>query len=251
MSELAGKKAIVTGGTRGIGFATVEELLRAGASVAYTGTSQASVAAAREKLGTGSTAVGHVCDARDEDGMRALLGEGCDILVNNAAVAEPDGPLHEVPDEGLRVLLDITLVAALQWARHAAAIMAEAGGGTLINISSGVARRPVPNMGPYCIAKAGLAMASAMLNVELAGRGVRVFSFEPGIVDTDMQTALRESGLFDGVLPADRSQLLPPEAPAKAVRWLCSPGGDGFAGRNLSIYEEEFQQAMAAHPVGG
>lgn len=249
MQELSGKRAIVTGGTRGIGLATVRQLAEAGAEVAFTGTSQAGVDAALAQLGD-LAVTGHVCDVRDAQGMRTLLASGCDILVNNAALAEPNGLLHEVDDAELRTLLEVTLIAAIEWARHAAARMAASGGGTIVNLSSGAALRPVPNMLPYCIAKAGLAMASKGLHAELAERGVRVFSFGPGVVDTDMQTAARESGLFGDILPTDRSQLLPPDAPAKVIRWLCSHG-DGFAGIDLSIRDEELQQAMASEPLPG
>jgi NAD(P)-dependent dehydrogenase (short-subunit alcohol dehydrogenase family) len=248
MGELAGKRAIVTGGTRGIGFATAIELFRAGAEVHFTGTSQASVDAATARL-DGVAATGHACDVRDADAMKGLLAGGCDILVNNAAVAEPMQHLHEADAEALRTMLEINLLAAVEWARHAAALMAERGGGTIVNISSGAARFAVPNMVPYCISKAGISMASRGLHVELAHKGVRVFCFEPGIVDTDMQTSARESRLFEDFLPTDRTLLARPEAPARAIRWLCSHGAEGFAGRDLSIGEEEFQQAMEAEPL--
>ncbi|MXO61356.1 SDR family NAD(P)-dependent oxidoreductase [Altererythrobacter salegens] len=248
MGELTGKRAIVTGGTRGIGFATVVELSRAGADVHFTGTSEANVAAAAARL-DGVAATGHAFDVRDLVAMEGLLAGGCDVLVNNAAVAEPMQRLHEADANALRTMFEINLLAAVEWARHAAMLMAGSGGGTIVSISSGAARFAVPNMVPYCISKAGISMASRGLHVELADKGVRVFCFEPGIVDTDMQTSARESRLFEEILPTDRSLLARPEAPARAIRWLCSHGAEDFAGRDLSIGEEDFQRAMEAEPL--
>ena len=241
MKPLLGKKAVVTGGTRGIGLGTVKALVEAGAEVVFTGQSAESVETAMRELG--SAATGIVCDMRDTDGLKAVFAGGCDILVNNAAVAKPWGKLHEIKHDELRSAIDINLIGALAAAREAVVQMLAVGGGTIINISSGAAHFPLRNSGPYCISKAGLFMATKMLHAEYSDLGVRVFGLRPGDVNTDMQTELRESGFFDDVA-ADPSKLFPPDVPGRIVRWLITEAPDSFVGRDLSFLDEDFKKAM-------
>src|SRR5207249_1406644 len=87
------------------------------------------------------------------------------------------------------------LIGAYHAARATLPRMLEAGKGTVINISSGAAHHPLEGWSAYCSAKAGLAMLTSAIALECADAGVRVFGLSPGVIDTDMQAAIRASGI--------------------------------------------------------
>lgn len=239
--ELAGKKALITGGGGGIGRATALALQAAGAEVHIT--QRRAVAAP-----PGITA--HLCDMREGERLAALIAaERFDILINNAAVIAPIGPLAEVAPAEWEAALAINLTGAFRAAQ--ALIAAHEGalaGVTLIHISSGAAHRPVADWGAYCVSKAGLAMLTRMLALEYGGAGLRVFGLAPGVVDTGMQAAVRAAGLGPTahLAPGDLAR---PEGPAAAIRFLCSPAADGFIGQELDIRAPEFRAAAGLPPL--
>ena len=118
-----------------------------------------------------------------------------DILVNNAGVIEPIGPIAESDPGVWRRNIEINLIGAYNAVRAILPKMIAAGHGTLINVSSGAAHRPLEGWGAYCSAKAGLAMLTTVIMLETAGSGVRVFGLSPGVIDTDMQGRIRSSGI--------------------------------------------------------
>lgn len=242
MSHLSGKRAVVTGGTRGIGLEVVRKLRAAGAEVAFTGRKISSVDRALDALGRPPGVTGHAVDVREDGKMAIIVATGCDILVNNAATGGPIAPLHEAAPTHVEECLLVGAVAPVLIARVALAQMVKAGGGTIVNVSSGAAERALPQMTAYCTAKAALAMATRAIHADYGDKGVRVFGFQPGIVDTDMQAALQNSGLPAHLLPpADK--LLAPEPPAAMIAWLCTPDAERFAGREISIYDADLQDA--------
>ena len=243
MGKLAGKKIVVTGGTRGVGFELVRLLAAQDAEIVLTGRKVAGVERALESLGRPANVTGHAADVCNEGAMATIIGSGCDILVNNAAVGGPFTLIHESAPEAIRHCLEIDLVAPLLAARLAVIGMLESGGGTIVNVSSGAAKAAVPRAGPYCIAKAGLLTATRCLHAEYGDSGIRVFGFAPGIVDTDMQAELQASGLPKETLPpADK--LLAPEQPAQVIAWLCAEeAADRFLGDDVDIYDPELQVA--------
>ena len=191
VDEFSGTRALVTGGTRGIGAATVARLLAGGATVVAVARNDAPVpAGARLVTADLSTSAGAA-----EAAERALdvLG-GLDVLVNNAGsnVQVPDGVL--AADDGQWAInLDANLLSAVRLDRALVPVMTAQGYGSVIHVSSGAARFPQANGVPYAAAKAALNAYSKGLANEVGPSGVRVTVVMPGFVETDtMFTRLAE-----------------------------------------------------------
>ena len=242
MTGPASRRIVITGGTRGLGLEIVRLLAANGDELIFTGRSIASVDRALDALGRPAHVTGHACDVRDDGAMTAIMAGGCDVLINNAAVSGGFAPLHETPANVISECLEINLTAALTLSRLAVQHMLAAGGGTIINVSSGAGFHAVPRAGPYCISKAGLAMATRCIHAEYGDQNIRSFGFQPGVVDTEMQAELQSSGLPPALLPP-LDIMVQPQEPARAIAWLCGDGSDDFIGREFSIYDEDLRTA--------
>jgi NAD(P)-dependent dehydrogenase (short-subunit alcohol dehydrogenase family) len=244
---LIGKRALVTGGSKGIGLATVQVLAAAGAEVHFTSRSAANLAAARRALGE-TDATGHHADMSDRLAMSTLFETEFDILVNNAAVIAPIGRILDVSVEDWAKSIDVNLTSAFHAAQLALTAMVAKGQGTIVNISSGAAHRPQEGWSAYCAGKAGLAMLTRSIHLEYAGQGIRVFGLAPGVVDTDMQGAIRASGI-NPVSQLPRTSLAPASDPARVIAWLCTPAADALAGQELDIRTPELRAAAGLPPL--
>ena len=244
---LTGKKALVTGGNRGIGLATVRAMAETGAEVHFTARSAANIAAAQRDLGE-TKATGHLANMTDHDAMATLLDQGFDILINNAAIIAPIGRILDVSAEDWATSIDINLTSAFHATQRALAHMVAKGGGTIINISSGAAHRPQEGWSAYCAGKAGLAMLTRSIHMEYGDQGIRVFGFAPGVVDTDMQGSIRASGI-NPVSKLPRTSLAPSEEPARAIAWLCTPAADALAGQELDVRAPDLRSAAGLPPL--
>lgn len=238
MIDLKGKRALVTGGNRGIGLAVVRALAAAGAEVTFTGRSQASV---EEALAGLSGVAGIACDVTNRAGMAGLIARGFDILVNNAGVIGPIGRITEVSPDDWAGNIEVNLVGAFHATQAAIRQMLPRGGGTIVNLSSGAAHRPMEGWSAYCCGKAGLAMLTRAVHEEYGSLGIRIFGFAPGVVDTEMQVRIRASGI-NPVSRIPRENLAPPEEPAQGIAWLCTPAADDLAGQELDVRHEEFRR---------
>ncbi len=238
---LSGKTALVTGGNRGIGLATVRALAKAGAEVHFTARSAANIAAAQRDLGE-IAATGHLANMTDRIAMATVLDQGFDILVNNAAVISPIGRILDISAEDWASSIDINLTAAFHATQRALAHMVANGGGTIVNISSGAAHRPQEGWSAYCAGKAGLAMLTRSVHLEYGDQGIRIFGFAPGVVDTDMQVSIRASGI-NPVSKLPRESLAPAHEPAQAIAWLCTPAAEALAGQELDVRSPDLRAA--------
>ena len=243
---LTGKKALVTGGNRGIGLATVRALAEAGAEVHFTARSAANIAAAQRELGD-VRASGHHANMTDRIAMTTLFEQGFDILVNNAAIIGPIGRITDISVEDWAQNIDINLTSAFHASQLALGHMVPNGGGTIVNISSGAAHRPQEGWSAYCAGKAGLAMLTRSIHMEYSALGIRVFGFAPGVVDTDMQGAIRASGI-NPVSRIPRGELAPAQDPARVIAWLCTPAADGLTGHELDIRTADLRAAAGLPP---
>ncbi len=247
MLEFAGKAAIVTGASRGIGAATAVELASRGASVVLAARSADEIGEVAARInGFGGTAITSVCDVANYEAVADTVEqclehyERLDILVGNAGVIDPIGPLATSNPDSWSRAADINFKGIYHGLRAALPVMLEQGNGTIINISSGAAHAPLEGWSHYCAAKAGAAMLTRSAHLETAEAGVRVFGLSPGTVATYMQVAIRASGI-NPVSQLDPSVHIPPEWPAKAVAWLCTDDADEFAGQEVSLRDEKIR----------
>jgi NAD(P)-dependent dehydrogenase (short-subunit alcohol dehydrogenase family) len=245
--KLTGKTALVTGGNRGIGLATVRALAEAGAQVHFTTRSAPNLAAAQRAL-RDVPASGHVANLTDRIAMATLLDQGFDILVNNAAVIDPIGRILDISAEDWATSIDINLTSTFHATQRALGHMVAKGGGTIVNISSGAAHRPQEGWSAYCAGKAGLAMLTRSVHLEYGDKGIRIFGFAPGVVDTDMQGTIRASGI-NPVSKLPRTSLAPPSEPAHAIAWLCTPAADALAGQELDVRAPDLRAAAGLPPL--
>ncbi len=186
--DLNGKVAVVTGGTRGIGRAIAEALLRAGARVVVGARTQADVARAAEELG--GDARGVVCDVRSPSDCDALLEAavaafgGVDILVNNAGI----GRFERVADmttETWDAVIETNLSGVFHASRAAIPLLKRRGGGWIINIASLAGKNAFPGGAAYNASKFGLVGFSEALMQEVRHDGIRVSYVMPGSVASE------------------------------------------------------------------
>ncbi|PRX33903.1 NADP-dependent 3-hydroxy acid dehydrogenase YdfG [Meinhardsimonia xiamenensis] len=251
--RLAGKTVLVTGASRGIGRAAAEAFHAEGANVVLVARSENAIAELSGKLGERSLAV--PCDVSRlwevQAAVDAAVKEfgGLDVLVNNAGVIEPIGHLGEVDPEAWSHSLDINLKGVFHGIRAALPVMLAAGGGTVLNVSSGAAHRPLEGWSQYCAAKAGAAMLTRSLDLEYRARGIRAMGLSPGTVATDMQRAIRESGI-NPVSRLDWSEHIPPEWPARALVWMATPEADAHLGEELSLRDPALRARLGLGDKG-
>jgi 3-oxoacyl-[acyl-carrier protein] reductase len=200
---LAGRVALVTGSSSGIGEAIALELAAAGAAVVVNSRSRERaepVARAIDAAGGRAIAVAaDVCDpAQVAALMRAAVDElgALDILVNNAGVGFV-APSEELALEDWRRLIELDLTAPFICAQAAARHMLGAGGGVIVNIASALAHTAMPGRDAYAAAKHGLIGLNKVLGIEWADRGVRCVAVSPGYVATEFVRENMRRGSFD------------------------------------------------------
>ena len=241
--QLAGKTALVTGGSRGIGRAICLELARQGASVAvnYTGSEQAARETAEQCLALGAPqAFVLQADVSDEADCAAMMAQALerlgrlDILVCNAGVTR-DGLMLNMSEGNWDTVLDTNLKGAFHCMRAAYKPMMRQKYGRIVAVSSVVGLRGNAGQANYAASKAGLIGLSKSMAKELAGRNVTVNVVAPGFITTDMTGALpeniRESLL--GSIPMKR--LGAPEDVAHAVSFLAGENSGYITGQVLCV----------------
>ena len=246
-SELKGKVALVTGASRGLGEGAARALADAGASVMLVARDgKLSKSVAQEIAGKGGRAEAMACDVSDYAAVAKVVAEtkarlgGLDILINNAGVIDPIAEIATSDPKAWAQNITINLVGAYNVVRAVLPELLAKGGGSIVNISSGAAYRPLEGWGAYCSGKAGLAMLTQAIALETAGKGIRIFGFSPGTIDTDMQVKIRASGM-NMVSQIPRANLSPVEHAVRGLIYLCTQASDDLLGQDASMRDEAFR----------
>lgn len=237
---LAGKRALVTGGSRGIGRSIVLGLARGGASVAACYNRESDdVARLRGELEqVGGPGYLKQADVSDADSVHSFVSEaaerfgGLDIVINNAGVVSHRMIEDLEPAEWHRVL-DTNLTAVYLVSRAALPFMSESG--SIVNITSAVAMRGMPARVHYISSKAGLIGLTRALCKEVGRRGIRVNALAPGIIETDQTSELDEAGRARYSSLAALNRLGRPEEIASVALFLASDYASFVSGVTLNV----------------
>ena len=245
--DLAGRTAFVTGASRGIGEAAARRLHAAGANVVLAARSADDIGRIADELG--DRALAAACDVADPASVTAAVDEAVarfgslDILVNNAGLIDPVARIEDADPEDWGRVIDVNVKGVLNAVRAALPHMKQAGGGIVVNISSGAANAPMEGWSHYCASKAAVLMLTRALHEEESGNGIRSIGLSPGTVATDMQRVIRESGI-NPVSKLDWDRHIPPEWVGEAIVWLTTDAAREHDGGDFSLKTDEGRDAI-------
>ncbi len=244
MFDLAGKTAIVTGSTKGIGRAIAVALAEAGAAVAVSSRDEGRVSGTEAALkDAGHNVIGVPCNVGRKDELENLVAKTkeafgpVDILVCNAAINPYYGPAMEIPDDVFAKVMHTNIQAQLWLAQMVAPDMKARKDGAVILVSSIGGLRGSDVIGAYNISKAADIQLAKNLAVELGPENIRVNAICPGLVKTDFARALWENPEFADprIAATPLRRLGEPEDIAGAAVFLASPAGAWMTGQTIVI----------------
>ena len=241
MALLAGRKAIVTGASRGIGRAVALALAEEGADVALLATSESLLQGVAEEVrGLGRKAEPIAVDLRKADDVKAAVDRatealgGLDIVVNNAGITADQLFLRHKDDDWERVL-DVNLNGAFRVTKAAARLLLKSKAGRVINITSVVGLTGNAGQTSYAASKAALVGFTKSLAKELGGRAVTVNAVAPGFIETDMTAALDEKQRAAVAEQVPLKRFASPQEVAWLVAFLASDRAAYITGEVLRV----------------
>lgn len=245
-SILEGKVAVITGSTRGLGLAIARAYAREGATVILASRSATAVKQAVDGLKTeGAQASGRPCDVGDLAQVEALATHAMgvfgrlDVWVNNAGISAPYGPTVHIPPDEVTHVIQTNILGVYYGSLVALRHFLSEGKGKLINVLGHGDRQPVPMQNAYAASKAWIRNFTLALAKEYKDSGVGVFTFSPGLVDTDMLRQPKVVASYqERIKPLEtvmRMWANPPEVPARKALWLASSATDGRTGLEVRV----------------
>ena len=252
MGVLDDKVAIITGASKGIGRALSVRFAREGAAVVCTARSADRVKETTAEITkAGGKAIAVVCDAAQEDQVKAMVAEGVKAfgkittLVNNAGDGGPTKKVEEYTMEDWRYTIDSCLTSSYLCTRFAVPEMRKAGGGAIVNISSGAGRRGLPYRIGYCSSKAGQVGMTFGMALELAP-DIRVNCVAPGAVEGDrIDSVIEGQARVRGISVEQMRKAMTDQSPLKrfvtaddivdATLFFCSDAARSISGQVLAV----------------
>ena len=248
---LAGRHAVVTGGSRGIGLAIAQRLAALGASVSLLGRDRDRLEAARGQLPAGTDSATRACDVADarsvEEAFASLVRDGrsAAILVNNAGVAE-SAKLAATDDALWQRMIATNLTGTFLCTRAALPMLLATPAGRVVNVASTAGLVGYPYVAADCAAKHGVVGLTRALALELARTSVTVNAVCPdytdtGLVDEAIGNIVRSTGRSAAEARAaivgrnPQARLVTPDEVASAVAWLCLPESQSVTGQAIAV----------------
>lgn len=239
--EFKGKTVIITGASRGIGAGAARVFAAAGANVALLARSEDSLEALAAEIGDKALAL--ACDVANYASVEAAAQQtvarfgGLDVLINNAGVLKPIAPLAEADPADWAQVIDINTTGVFNGMRAVLPLMKQAGGGTILTVSSGAAHNALEGWSAYCTSKAGAAMLTTALDLEERSNGIRAMGLSPGTVATQMQRDIKASGI-NPISELNWEDHIPADWPAKTLLWMCTSDADEYIGSEIKLRDE-------------
>ena len=226
--DLKGRRAVITGGGRGMGFAIAKRFLESGASVSLWDISPDMLNEAREKLSPHGTLIAQQVDVSDYANVETAAQDaadqlgGVELLVNSAGIAGVNVPLTDYPLDTWNAVMDVNLNGIFHTCRAIVPIMQKTNYGRIANISSMAGKDGNPNASAYSVSKAAVISLTKSLGKELANTNIRVNVVCPAVIMTEMLEDVTEAQLnyMLAKIPMGRAGTV--EEVAAMIGWMCS-----------------------------
>jgi NAD(P)-dependent dehydrogenase (short-subunit alcohol dehydrogenase family) len=242
--SLAGKVALITGASRGIGQAIAETYAAAGAQVVLASRQQDALEEVAERIqSAGGQALPVAAHTGSEDAVAALVDRACaayggiDIVVNNAATNPHFGPILTAEESHWDKILDVNVKGYFRVVKACAESMRQRGGGKVINIASVAGFEPGSMMGIYSVSKAAVIMLTKVLAAEMAPDNIQVNALAPGFVKTKFSTVLWQTPqIYQGIIQSvPQGRIAEPEELTGIALYLASSASSFTTGTTLVV----------------
>jgi NAD(P)-dependent dehydrogenase (short-subunit alcohol dehydrogenase family) len=247
--RLDGKRVVLTAGGAGIGRVTLQTLFEAGARLVTCDVDQEALDKLRSELPEVPAIPADVALEADVDRLFALAEQqlgGLDVLINNAGIAGPTGPIEAIEPEDWRRCLEVNITGKYLCARRAVPMLKAAAGGAIVNLSSAAGRFGFALRSPYCASKWAVIGLTKALAIELGADQIRVNAICPGAVEGDrINRVIAAKAKARGVSfeamhqeytqTASMRRMISPQDIANMILYLCSDAGRVVSGQAIGV----------------